>query len=227
MLRRTHNAPSKISPEDSISCTELKKKLDNGEQIVLVDLREKNEIEMLKEYSIPNSIFLPNPPLDDATFRAILEPSEDSAPSDFFSLAYKLPPLRWKAVYGSRKPQRADQVVFYSFSHKRSLVAVKSALRLGFTNVKYLHGGSKIWNKYFNPLGIDPNKPEGEIESPETQAQPENIGQTNQFSTEKRNDDKLLQQILTNEKEDSSGKWEDDVIEEDGKISQTEKELSR
>jgi rhodanese-related sulfurtransferase len=152
MLSRAHNTPQFGDYENSISTKELKDLLDaDKQQFVIVDLRTSEEINLLKDHPIRNSISVPINPIPSA-ITVDVESGED--PNDFFRLLHELPMHKWADTYKVPKLKQDDKIVFYSCSQNRSRLAVKSAQKLGYKDAKFLLGGARTWNKYYNPLGV-------------------------------------------------------------------------
>jgi len=56
----------------------------------------------------------------------------------------------FKKQFGFDKPKKDEPIIFISNLGKRAVAATKVLSTLGFTNVRYLYGGLRLWYKY-NP----------------------------------------------------------------------------
>ncbi len=102
-----------------ISAGQLMQKIDSGELILLIDVREPAEF---NAGYIPGALNIP---------RGVLE---FKIGRDAF----------WEAAM-LYKPFKEDEIIVYCKKGKRSILAAESLQRLGYTNVKYLIGGWKKW----------------------------------------------------------------------------------
>eukprot|EP01111_Echinosteliopsis_oligospora_P018603 TRINITY_DN8640_c0_g1_i1.p1 TRINITY_DN8640_c0_g1~~TRINITY_DN8640_c0_g1_i1.p1 ORF type:complete len:234 (-),score=69.87 TRINITY_DN8640_c0_g1_i1:12-713(-) len=128
-----------------VSIQELKSMLDsNSKNFVLIDLRRPTEISILTDPPLPRSVVFPMLPVPEA------------GQQDTFREAYKLTAVKWQETYGFPKLTTSDNIIFYSSSTQRAAQALNSARRLGFRNVKVLEGGARLYNKYYNFLGVTP-----------------------------------------------------------------------
>lgn len=82
LLTKKHNLPTFDNYEDCISTKELKELMDNKTPYTLIDLREQEEIELLRDYPIPTSVSMPVKPLT-VTLEEI-DVEQESEPNDFF-----------------------------------------------------------------------------------------------------------------------------------------------
>ncbi|KYR00620.1 hypothetical protein DLAC_02644 [Tieghemostelium lacteum] len=69
---------------------------------------------------------------------------------DFWQKVSKLTPMQWKEKFGFPKITPQDQIVFYSANQGRSKQATQMALNQGFKSTRYLVGGIRLFNKYYN-----------------------------------------------------------------------------
>lgn len=104
-----------------ISVDELKAKIENQEEFLLIDVRQKNEF---KKGNIPGSFSIPRGVLE-------LKISDEG----FWEEEFMYSPLD------------TDNIVVYCQKGDRGALAAEALLKLGFKNVKNLEGG---WVKY-NP----------------------------------------------------------------------------
>jgi len=123
-----------------ISADELKTKLDSGEMVLLVDVREKNE--HIYGY-IPGSVHI---------CRGTLEFKFTN--DEFWDNQFLYP------------PEKTDEIVLYCKKGKRGILASHSLKKLGYNNVKYLDGGWKEWEKNY-PLLYEKNLEEASADHAE------------------------------------------------------------
>ncbi len=102
-----------------ISVEELKDKIDNGEMIMLVDVREPNEY---NAGYIPGALNIP---------RGVLEFKINN--EQFWEEAMLYMPL----------PE--EEIIVYCRKGKRSILAAENLQKLGFNNVTYVTDGWKKW----------------------------------------------------------------------------------
>ncbi len=108
-----------------ITVEDLHQKLDNGDIIVLIDVRELNEF---NPGYIPGAVNIPRGLLE---FNILNDP--------FWENQFLYPPLK------------TDEIVLYCKKGSRGLLAADILQKFGFENVKYLKGGFKAWElKYPN-----------------------------------------------------------------------------
>eukprot|EP01112_Ceratiomyxa_fruticulosa_P019846 TRINITY_DN6593_c0_g1_i1.p1 TRINITY_DN6593_c0_g1~~TRINITY_DN6593_c0_g1_i1.p1 ORF type:complete len:255 (-),score=67.61 TRINITY_DN6593_c0_g1_i1:125-823(-) len=167
VLEQTYNSQTPDPNISYISHSQLKGLLDNNTKnnLVLIDVR--NEWELGVEPSIQGSLNIPvePPPLLEKPKKKKVdkkkgkgkqtqkeEEKAEEAPQDLFREAYFLPDDRWQSRFKKPKPQFEDNVVLVSTTHDepRSLKVYQSAAQLGFSNLKLLTGGIRVWNKYQN-----------------------------------------------------------------------------
>lgn len=115
---------------EEIDAVTLKTKLDEGEMILLIDVREHGEY--IFGY-IPGAVNIS---------RGVLEfkiGNEEFWDSQFLYL-----------------PEKTDEIVVYCKKGKRGVLAAEALNSLGFTNVKNLKGGWKLWETTY-PLIYEKN----------------------------------------------------------------------
>ncbi len=106
-----------------ISADELDQKIDNGDMILLIDVREPNEY---NAGYIPGAINIA---------RGILE---FNISNDKF----------WEEAM-LYMPEKDEEIIIYCRKGKRSILAAQTLQQLGFTNVKYIIDGWKKWEMTF------------------------------------------------------------------------------
>jgi len=102
-----------------VSPKELKKMIDDEEDIYIIDLRGSDQVERGEIYYI-DSFKIP---------RGYLE----------FRVELKI-------------PDKKSKVILYCCSGKRSILAAKSMIDMGYTNVAHLEGGIRAWVEEDLPL---------------------------------------------------------------------------
>ncbi|MCD6092338.1 MAG: rhodanese-like domain-containing protein [Bacteroidales bacterium] len=111
---------AQVSPNvTEITVTELHQLFDDGEIIVLIDVREANEF---NPGYIPGAVNIP---------RGLIE--FNVLKDDFWENQFLYPPLK------------TDLVVVYCKKGHRGLLTADVLQKFGFENVKYLKGGFKAW----------------------------------------------------------------------------------
>lgn len=115
---------------ESITVEQLMEKIDNGDMILLIDVREPNEY---NAGYIPGALNIP---------RGVLEFKIGN--EDF-----------WEAemLY---MPEKDEELILFCKKGKRSILAVQTLNELGYKNVKYLDEGWKKWEMTF-PLIFEKN----------------------------------------------------------------------
>ena len=115
---------------ESITVVQLMEKIDNGDMILLIDVREPNEY---NAGYIPGSLNIP---------RGVLEFKIGN--EDF-----------WEAemLY---MPEKDEELILFCKKGKRSILAVQTLKELGYKNVKYLDEGWKKWEMTY-PLLYEKN----------------------------------------------------------------------
>ncbi len=113
-----------------IDAESLKKLIDDGEMILLLDVREPNEF---NAGYIPGGVNIP---------RGTLE----------FKIGNE---AFWEAemLY---MPEKEEPIIVYCKKGKRSILAAKTLKQLGYTNIQYLDGGWKKWELTY-PLIFEKN----------------------------------------------------------------------
>lgn len=113
-----------------VTVDQLMEKIDNGDMILLIDVREPNEF---NAGYIPGALNIP---------RGVLEFKIGN--EDF-----------WEAemLY---MPEKNEELILYCRKGKRSILAVRTLEQLGFKNVKYLDDGWKKWEMTY-PLIFEKN----------------------------------------------------------------------
>lgn len=109
-----------VSPNvNEMTVEELHQKLNDGEPVVLIDVRELNEF---NPGYIPGAVNIP---------RGLIEFNVMN--DDFWENKFLYPPLK------------TDEIVVYCKKGSRGLLAADVLQKFGFENVKYLKGGFKAW----------------------------------------------------------------------------------
>ncbi|MBN2681784.1 MAG: rhodanese-like domain-containing protein [Bacteroidales bacterium] len=122
----TEMAENYKSSIEQISVDDLHKKIESGEEFLLLDIRQPGEY---YTENIPGSILLP---------RGILE--FKIYDEEFWSSQYLYPPMK-----------DSTEIVVYCKSGNRGILAVRSLKQLGFKNVKNLEGGYDAFNPNQDP----------------------------------------------------------------------------
>ncbi len=115
---------------ESITVEQLMEMIENGDMILLVDVREPNEH---NAGYIPGSLNIPRGTLE---FKIGNE--------DFWDA---------EMLY---MPEKDEQLVLYCKKGKRSILAVQTLEQLGYKNVKFLEDGWKHWEMTY-PLIYEKN----------------------------------------------------------------------
>ena len=103
----------------AINVEQLKQKIDDGEMIMLIDVREPNEF---NAGYIPGAVSIP---------RGVLE----------FKIANE---AFWEEAM-LYMPLREEEIIVYCKKGKRSILAADVLQKLGYTNITYLEAGFKKW----------------------------------------------------------------------------------
>lgn len=109
-----------------ISVSELHAKIDNGEDFLLLDVRQTNDY---LTNNISGSISIP---------RGTLEFNINN--EEFWAKQYIYPPSK-----------DSTEIVVYCKSEKRGILAVQTLMQLGYKNVKNLEGGYDAFNPNQDP----------------------------------------------------------------------------
>lgn len=115
---------------EMIQAEEVKSKLDEGEMILLIDVREQNEHNL---GYIPGAVHICRGTLE---FRI---------GNDTF----------WENQF-LYTPEKTDEIIVYCKKGRRGVLATNALKELGYTNVKNLDGGWKEWEKTY-PLIYEKN----------------------------------------------------------------------
>jgi len=102
-----------------IPVAQLKEKLDNGDMLLLLDVREPAEF---NAGYIPGAVNIP---------RGLLEFKIDN--EEFWDAAF---------LY---LPEKDEEIVVYCKKGHRSILAAETLKKLGYTNVSFMDGGWKNW----------------------------------------------------------------------------------
>jgi len=109
----------------SISVDDLKAKINNGEEFLLIDVRQPGEY---YTENIPGSVLIP---------RGLLE--FKISDEDFWMEQFMYP------------PEKNTEIVIYCKSEKRGILAARTLKELGYANVKNLEGGYDAYNPNQDP----------------------------------------------------------------------------
>ena len=125
-------AKDKVKNITEITVDDLKSKIENSEEFLLIDVRQLKE-----SYTgqIDGSTLIP---------RGTIE--FNISDEDFWMEQFMYP------------PEDTTEIIIYCKSGKRGILAVESLLQLGYKDVKNLHGGYQAFNP--NPDAsdaVDPN----------------------------------------------------------------------
>lgn len=115
---------------DLVTTEQLKAKIDNGDMILLVDVRDKNEHSF---GYIPGSVNIS---------RGTLEFKIGN--QEYWDSEFLFP------------PEKSDEIIVYCKKGKRGALAAQRLQQLGYTNVKNLDGGWKQWEHTY-PLFYEKN----------------------------------------------------------------------
>ena len=111
---------------DGITVEQLMEKLDNGDMILLIDVREPNEF---NAGYIPGSVNIP---------RGVIEFKIDNE-------------AFWDAAF-LYLPETDEEIIVYCKKGKRGILAGETLKKLGYTKVSYLDGGWKKWELTYPDL---------------------------------------------------------------------------
>ena len=115
---------------DGVTVEQVKEKLDNGDMILLIDVREPNEF---NAGYIPGSVNIP---------RGVLEFNIDNE-------------AFWDAAF-LYLPEKDEEIIVYCKKGKRGMLAGETLKKLGYENVTYIEGGWKNWEMNY-PLMYEKN----------------------------------------------------------------------
>ncbi len=107
-----------------ITVDELNAKIENSEDFFLIDIRQPKEFE---KSNIPYSTSIP---------RGLLE--------------FKIGDNTFWEEEQWHAPKKDDEIIIYCKKGLRGIMAAKSLLELGYSNVKNLKGGISAWDPEFN-----------------------------------------------------------------------------
>lgn len=110
-----------------ITVDELNSKIENSEDFFLIDVRQPNEFE---KSNIPYSTLIP---------RGLLE----------FKISDE---TFWKEEQWI-VPEKDAEIIIYCKKGDRGILAAKTLMELGFTNVKNLKGGMSAWDPDLDSAG--------------------------------------------------------------------------
>ncbi|MFK5857561.1 MAG: rhodanese-like domain-containing protein [Bacteroidota bacterium] len=114
----------------AITVEQVKEKLDNGDMILLIDVREPNEF---NAGYIPGAINIP---------RGVIEFKMNN--EVFWDGAFLYLPLK------------DDEIIVYCKKGKRGTLAAETLKKLGYENVSFIEGGWKNWEMNY-PLLYEKN----------------------------------------------------------------------
>jgi len=124
---------------------------------IVVDLRDNNPSQDRGEPMIPSAHNLPLPRVSSPNKKENTEKNkkekkeekEEMSPDEVFKKSLEeLNDEQWTQKFKFSKLKKSDKIIFYSSSGKRSDLITKTALELGFSTVKSLSGGSRLWAKF-------------------------------------------------------------------------------
>jgi rhodanese-related sulfurtransferase len=113
-------AESVLSNIKEIDVVELREKIDNGEDFLLIDVRQESEY---KTVSIPGAMNIP---------RGLLE--------------FKIRDDEYWEEEFLYAPENDDEIIVYCKLGSRGALSAFTLQQLGFTNVRYLYGGILSWD---------------------------------------------------------------------------------
>jgi len=143
-----------------ISREELEKLVKNQDRSwILVDLRDNNPSQDQGEPMISFAYNMPLPQVlspkkkrkenTEKKKNETEEKKEEISPDEVFKKSLEeLNEEQWMQKFKFSKLKKSDKIIFYSSSGKRSDLITKTALELGFSTVKSLSGGSRLWAKF-------------------------------------------------------------------------------
>lgn len=122
----------------------MKELLSSNEepQLLLIDLRDSRFLD--GEPLIQSSINIPVSRVTDPNNR-----QQTDAATIFLSDVLNMPDVLWKSKYKCVQPTKGHYIVFISSTGVRSEVVTKKARQMGFEKTFSLHGGSRLWDKYY------------------------------------------------------------------------------
>lgn len=115
---------------DPVTVEQVYEKLDNGDMILLIDVREPNEF---NAGYIPGAINIP---------RGVIE----------FKMNNE---VFWDGAF-LYLPEKGDEIIVYCKKGKRGTLAAETLKKLGYENVTYIDGGWKNWEMNY-PLLYEKN----------------------------------------------------------------------
>ncbi|EGC39274.1 hypothetical protein DICPUDRAFT_147945 [Dictyostelium purpureum] len=151
-------APYKITRD------QLKQTIENKENVIIIDLRSPKEF--YADSPIKESV---NIPMEYPKIVKVQSSQSHSskrgkkskvveskkaydadADLNFWQKTTKMTPVQWREKFGFPKVSKNDSIIFYSANNGRGTQVVDMAIKDGFVNARFLHGGIREFNKYNN-----------------------------------------------------------------------------
>lgn len=106
---------------DRMDIEQFKVKMDSDDIFTIIDVREPNEFD---EDNIPGSINIP---------RGLIE--------------FKIADEKYWDAEGLFVPEKNEEIIVYGHKIERGALAAETLVKLGYSNIKHLHGGWVVWEK--------------------------------------------------------------------------------